>query len=48
MKNLKQFLMRKKSISIRNTKSRDELGENCRDIRKNSGNDRFKKYAYFF
>ena len=41
MNNLKQLLMTKKSMrkkSIRNLKSRDELSENSRDIRENSGN----------
>ena len=40
MKNLKQLLMRKKSMkeSIRNTKNKDELSENSEDIRKNSKN----------
>ena len=43
MKNLKQLLMRKKSLSkmkesIRNTKSKDQLNENNRDIRENSEN----------
>ena len=43
MKSLKRLLMRKKIYeemkeSIRNTKSRDELSENSRDIRENSEN----------
>ena len=33
--------------NIRNTKTRDELSENSRDIRENSGMYRFKKYIYF-
>ena len=33
--------------NIRNTKTRDELSENSRDIRENSGMHRFKKYIYF-
>ena len=33
--------------NIRNTKTRDELSENSRDIRENSGMHRFKKYIFF-
>ena len=36
MKNLKQLLMRKKSMS--NIKGRDELSKNSTDIRENSKN----------
>ena len=38
MKNLKQFYYEQMKESIRNIKSRDELSENSRDIRENSGN----------
>ena len=45
---LKQLLMRKKNCaqmkeSIKNIKSRDELSENARDIRENSGNAQILK-----
>ena len=34
--------------SIRNIKSRNELSENSRDIRKNSGNAQIKKNIFFY